>query len=95
MRFSEGRLSYLAHHIVATLKREGLANVENERHVLNRIKEVLDAADREHEARIEPSCGAGSSPFPQCPSRQPRVGRPLPEVLRRGEPQAKNLNPGG
>jgi hypothetical protein len=52
MHFTEGRLSYLAHHIVATLKREGLATVESERHVLNRIKAVL-AADREHEARID------------------------------------------
>jgi len=52
MHFTEGRLSYLAHHIVATLKREGLATIENERHVLNRIKQTL-AADREHEARID------------------------------------------
>jgi hypothetical protein len=43
MRFSEGRLSYLAHLIVATLRGEGLAEIENERHVLVAIKQALDA----------------------------------------------------
>jgi len=52
MRFSEGRLSYLAHTILATLKKENLARVENERLVLNLIKEAL-GADHEHESRID------------------------------------------
>ena len=41
MRFSEGRQSYLAHLIVKTLGEEGLADIDNERHVLMEIKRVL------------------------------------------------------
>ena len=52
MRFSEGRLSYLAHQIVATLRSEGLAEIENERHVLAEIKHALDA-QREREAKLD------------------------------------------
>jgi hypothetical protein len=52
MKFSEGRLSYLAHHIVSTLKDEGLADVENERLVLNEIKRVL-CLDQEIDAQID------------------------------------------
>jgi hypothetical protein len=52
MKFSEGRLSYLAHHIVAVLKDEGLAEVENERLVLNEIKRVL-SQDQESDALID------------------------------------------
>ena len=46
MKFSEGRLSYLSHKIVETLKKEGLADIEREKHVLAEIKHVLEA---EHE----------------------------------------------
>jgi hypothetical protein len=42
MRLSEGRISYLAHQIVATLKKEGLAEIESERHVLAEIKRTLE-----------------------------------------------------
>lgn len=52
MKFSEGRLSYLAHHIVAALKKEGLADIENERLVLNEIKRVL-SLDQESDAQID------------------------------------------
>lgn len=52
MKFSEGRLSYLAHHIVETLKREKLAEVENERHVLAEVKRVLNL-DHERNMRID------------------------------------------
>lgn len=52
MRFSEGRKSYLAHVIVKTFRDEGLAEVENERHVLNEIKRVLDQ-EHEGDARID------------------------------------------
>ena len=52
IRFSEGRLSYLAHDIVATLRREGLADVTNERLALSEIKRWLDA-DRDREAKID------------------------------------------
>lgn len=47
MKFSEGRLSYLAHRIAAALKKEGLAEVLNERLTLNEIKHALD---QQHEA---------------------------------------------
>jgi hypothetical protein len=52
MKFSEGRLSYLAHHIVETLKREKLVEVSNERHVLAEIKRVLNS-DHERNMRID------------------------------------------
>lgn len=52
MRFSEGRLSYLAHQIVATLRSEGLAEVENDRQVLAAIKQALDA-QRDREAQLD------------------------------------------
>jgi hypothetical protein len=52
MKFSEGRLSYLAHHIVSALKDEGLADVENERLVLAEIKRVL-SLDQESDAQID------------------------------------------
>lgn len=41
MRFSEARTSYLAHRIVDVFRREGLADIEQERHVLAEIKRVL------------------------------------------------------
>ncbi len=52
MKFSEGRLSYLAHRIVAVLREENLAEVEHDRHVLAEIKRVL-AQDYERELRID------------------------------------------
>jgi uncharacterized protein len=52
MRFSEGRLSYLAHQIVAILRSEGLAEIENERHVLAAIKQALDA-QRDQESQLD------------------------------------------
>ena len=52
MRFSEGRQSYLAHLIVSTLRQEGLADIENERHVLMEIKRVLEQ-DHVADDRIE------------------------------------------
>lgn len=42
MRFSEGRQSYLAHLIISTLRKEGLADIDNDRHVLMEIKRVLE-----------------------------------------------------
>lgn len=52
MRFSEARLSHLAHLIVKTFQREGLAEVESERHVLAEIKRVL-AQEHEADARLD------------------------------------------
>jgi hypothetical protein len=52
MKLSEGRLSYLAHQIVKVLKAEGLAEIDNERHVLNEIKRVLNR-DNEQAMKID------------------------------------------
>ncbi len=41
MHFSEARTSFLAHRIVSMLRQEGLADIEQERHVLAEIKRVL------------------------------------------------------
>ena len=52
IRFSEGRLSYLAHQIVAALRNEGLAEISSERHVLTAIKQALEG-QREREAKLD------------------------------------------
>ena len=52
MKFSEARISFLAHQIVAVLRQEGLAEVENERHVLLEIKRVF-AQHEEQEAKLD------------------------------------------
>lgn len=52
MDFSEGRQSYLAHLIVKIFRQEGLADIENERHVLIEIKRVL-SQDHEVDVRID------------------------------------------
>ena len=52
MRFSEARTSYLAHLIVKTLRQEGLADIENERHVLMEIKRIL-GQDQVADSRLD------------------------------------------
>ena len=52
MRFSEGRQSYLSHRIVEVLRKEGLAEIDNERLVLNEIKRVL-AESYEKDAQLD------------------------------------------
>ena len=52
IRFSEGRLSYLAHQIVAALRNEGLAEIASERHVLAAIKQALEG-QHEREAKLD------------------------------------------
>ena len=52
IRFSEGRLSYLAHQIVSTLRKEGLAEIESDRLVLLEIKRALDG-QRERESKLD------------------------------------------
>ncbi len=52
MRFSEARLSHLAHVIVKTFRQEGLAEIENERHVLAEIKRAL-AQEHQVDARLD------------------------------------------
>ena len=51
-RFSEARLSYLAHQIVAILRAEGLAEVENERLALQEIKHALEGQG-DRDARLD------------------------------------------
>lgn len=52
IRYSEGRLSHLAHQILAVLRREGLAAVDNERLALQAVKRALDA-DRDREGKLD------------------------------------------
>ena len=52
IRFSEGRLSYLAHQIVNTLRKEGLADIESDRLVLAEIKRSLDL-QRDRESKLD------------------------------------------
>jgi hypothetical protein len=52
MKFSEARKSHLAHLIVNTFRKEGLAEIDNERLVLAEIKRVLDL-DHSAEERID------------------------------------------
>jgi hypothetical protein len=52
IRYSEGRLSHLAHKILATLRAEGLADIENERLTLQQIKRALEG-QREREAKLD------------------------------------------
>jgi len=52
MRFSEARKSYLAHLFVSTFRKEGLADIENERLVFAEIKQILEQ-DHEIDARID------------------------------------------
>jgi len=52
MRFSEARISYLAHRIVAVIRDENLAEIDNERLVLNEIKHVL-GEEHEREAQVD------------------------------------------
>jgi hypothetical protein len=52
VKFSEARVSYLAHRIVAVLRDEKLAEIDNERVMLQEIKRVL-AAEQERDAAID------------------------------------------
>ena len=52
MKFSEGRLSYLSHRILESLRKEGLLEVGNERVALNEIRRVLEES-HERDAQID------------------------------------------
>ncbi len=52
MRFSEARISYLAHRVVEVFKTDDLAEIDNERLALNDVKRVL-AEEHEREAQID------------------------------------------
>jgi hypothetical protein len=52
IRFSEGRLSHLSHQILAILRAEGLADVENERLALQAIKRTLEG-QHDRDARLD------------------------------------------
>jgi hypothetical protein len=51
-RYSEGRVSHLAHLILRTLRDEGLADVENERLTLLETKKALEW-QKEREAKLD------------------------------------------
>jgi hypothetical protein len=68
MQFSEARRSYLAHQIVAALLKEGLAEIDNERLAMNRIKAVLEAehgADDRVDAAVRKKIASLSRNVPQ------------------------------
>jgi len=52
IRYSEGRVSHLAHLILKTLRDEGLADVENERLTLLETKKALEG-QKEREAKLD------------------------------------------
>ncbi|MGD9762250.1 MAG: DUF507 family protein [Candidatus Binatia bacterium] len=52
IRFSEARLSYLAHHILATLRGADVVTVNNERLALQEIKRALEG-QRERETELD------------------------------------------
>lgn len=52
IRYSEGRVSHLAHLILKTLRAEGLADVENERLTLLETKKALEG-QKEREAKLD------------------------------------------
>jgi hypothetical protein len=92
MRFSEGRQSYLAHLIVNTLRQEGLAEIENERHVLLEIKRALSqehAGDERIDAAVRRKIASLSRNVPP--------GSREWEVLYRQyyEEERRKLKPGG
>jgi hypothetical protein len=92
MRFSEGRKSYLAHLIVSTLRKEGLAEVENERLVLAEIKQVLEQ-DYEVDARID---AAVRKKIASLSRRVPPGGREWDILYRQYyEEEARKHKPGG
>ena len=92
MRFSEGRKSYLAHLIVSTLRKEGLAEVENERLVLAEIKQVLEQ-DYEVDARID---AAVRKKIASLSRRVPPGGREWDILYRQYyEEESRKHKPGG
>ena len=52
MKFSEGRISYLAHRIVEVVRAEGLAEIDNERLALTEVKRLF-SEEYEQDAQID------------------------------------------
>ena len=52
IRYSEGRVSHLAHLILRTLRDEGLADVENERLTLLETKKALEG-QKDRDAKLD------------------------------------------
>jgi hypothetical protein len=52
VKYSEGRLSHLAHQVIKVLRAEGLADIENERLALQEIKHALDG-QRDRDSRLD------------------------------------------
>lgn len=78
IRFSEARLSHLAHQIVAVLRQEGLAEVSNERLALQEIKRALEG-QKERDARLDEIVKAKIASL----SRKVPYGSPEWDVLYR------------
>lgn len=78
MKFSEARLSYLSHALIDILRKEGLADVENERLALQEIKRVLDG-QRERDNKLDEIVKAKIASL----SRKVPYGSPEWDVLYR------------
>jgi uncharacterized protein len=78
MKFSEARLSYLSHELVAIFRKEGLADVDNERLTLQEIKRVLDG-QRERDTKLDEIVKAKIASL----SRKVPYGSPEWDVLYR------------
>jgi hypothetical protein len=92
MRFSEARKSYLAHLIVSTLHKEGLAEIENERLVLAEIKQVFEQ-DYQVDARID---AAVRKKIASLSRRVPPGGREWDILYRQYyEEETRKHKPGG
>jgi hypothetical protein len=92
MRFSEGRLSHLAHLVVNTLRQEGLAEIENDRLVLADVKRVL-VREQELDERIDAMVRRKIDSL----SRHVAPGSREWEILFRqyAEEERRKLKPGG
>jgi hypothetical protein len=92
MRFSEGRLSHLAHLVVNSLRQEGLAEVENDRLVLADVKRVL-VREQELDERIDATVRRKIDSL----SRHVPPGSREWEILHRQyvEEERRKLKPGG
>jgi len=89
MNLSEARLSYLSHAFLEAIRTEQLGQIRNERLFLSEAKKIL-ADGFSLDGRIDQLARA-RMPKAVGP-RQPRMGRPVPAVLRGGAPEAGRLS---
>ena len=89
MTLSEGRLSHLAHLLLKVLVDEKLGTVRSDRLALAEAKKALTAGVLDRRRGLDQLARA-RIPH-RVPPGQPRVGRALSSVLRRGAPEARSI----